>query len=435
MSFNLIDAAKGLFTNELVSKASSYLGESEGGISKAMVGIIPSLLGGIADKASSGDGAGTVANMARDSDNSGILGNLAGFMGGDEGGMLNKGSGMLNGLLGDSKAGMLTNLISKFSGVKSTTATSLLSMAAPALLGLLGKHAATNNLDAGGLSSFLSSQKSNISNAMPAGLDLGSVFSGFGGKAANMVSDAGHTSKHYTEEVGEKASGGMKMLLPILLLILAAAAAYYFFKDGCRKKVDATEVAATEDTSMNTVRENTETAMPSIKGKLDSVSGDFIYDMGENVSIDLPNNGGKLMVGKNSTEYKLVTFLNDKSAMLDTAKGNWFEFTNVRFKTGGSQITDASMEQLKNMAAISKAYPVAQFKIGGYTDNTGNAAANIALSQKRADAVAAMLKKLGVADAAIEKAKGYGQEWPLADNATAEGRAQNRRVAVNVKAK
>jgi K(+)-stimulated pyrophosphate-energized sodium pump len=121
--------------------------------------------------------------------------------------------------------------------------------------------------------------------------------------------------------------------------------------------------------------------------------------------------------------------------MIDTVKGNWFEFTNVRFNTGGSEITETSMDQLKNLVTISKAYPTAQFKIGGYTDNTGNAAANVTLSQKRAEAVAAMLKKLGIAGKAIESAKGYGQEWPLADNATPEGRAQNRRVAVNVKSR
>ena len=93
------------------------------------------------------------------------------------------------------------------------------------------------------------------------------------------------------------------------------------------------------------------------------------------------------------------------------------------------------MTQLKNMVAIAKGYPTAQFKLGGYTDNTGSAVGNIALSQKRADAVAATLVKLGAGAKSFMGAKGYGPEWPVADNATGEGRAQNRRVAVNVKAK
>ena len=93
------------------------------------------------------------------------------------------------------------------------------------------------------------------------------------------------------------------------------------------------------------------------------------------------------------------------------------------------------MQQLKNMVAITKGFPTAQFKTGGYTDNTGSEATNITLSQKRADAVEAILKKLGAAPNSLTGAKGYGPAWPIADNATAEGRAQNRRVALNVKAK
>ncbi len=438
MSFNLIDAAKGLFTNDLVGKASAYLGESENTVVKAIGGIIPSLLGGVADKAtSSHDGAVAVTNLAKESDSAGFLGNLGGFFDNDGGGMLSKGAGLLSNLFGQGKTDMLSTVISQFSGAKSSSITSLLSMAAPAILGMLGKHANTNNLSADGLASMLSSQKDNIAGALPPGLNLSSLFSGFGAsKAAEHVSHAATTAhaatQHYTEE--EKSGGGMKLLFPIILLALLGAAAWYFFKDGCRgpKDPDHTEATHTDTPSADgTTGHTASMAM----GKLDSLSGDFIYDAGESVTLNLPNNGGSLTVGKNTTEYRLINFLNDKNATIDTVKGNWFEFTNVRFKTGGSEITEESLTQLRNLVTIAKAFPAAQFKIGGYTDNTGDAAKNVALSQKRADAVVAKLKELGMTSTALESAKGYGQEWPIADNATPEGRAQNRRVAVNVKAK
>lgn len=168
-------------------------------------------------------------------------------------------------------------------------------------------------------------------------------------------------------------------------------------------------------------------------GSLDS-SGNFVYNTGNRVNIDLPNNGGSLSVGENSTEAKLVRFLQSSEAV-DTVKGNWFEFTNVRFNTGKSTITEESIQQLKNMVAISKAFPQAKFKIGGYTDNTGNADFNLNLSKERAAAVLQKLKELGAAGSSLTGSDGYGDQFPVASNSTDEGRAQNRRVSVNVKAK
>ncbi len=449
MSFNLIDAAKGLFGGDLLGKASSYLGESENSVSKAMGGILPALLGGIADKTSATEGANMVSGLAQEHHSSGIMGNIAGFFGTDGGGLLNKGASLLGSLFGDSKAGMLTNLISGFAGIKSGSASSLMSMAAPALLGFLGKHAADNNLNAGGLASMLGDQKKNIAAALPTGLSLGGIFSGLGGEAKEMVSNITGSAKsaagaaaHHAEAATEKAGGAMKWLLPLLLLALAAAAFLYFTK-GCGKTAD-THAAAGHDTSAahsgaghagETPKAGEGTApVTAPAGKVDS-TGNFVYDEGEMVSITLPNNAGELKVGRNSTEFKLFSFLNDKNSVIDTVKGNWFEFTNVRFKTSSSELTEESMTQLKNLVAISKAYPTATFKFGGYTDNTGSAASNVALSQKRADAVAATTKKLGAAAGAIVSAKGYGPEFPIGDNATAEGKAMNRRVAVNVKSK
>jgi outer membrane protein OmpA-like peptidoglycan-associated protein len=66
-------------------------------------------------------------------------------------------------------------------------------------------------------------------------------------------------------------------------------------------------------------------------------------------------------------------------------------------------------------------------EIGGHTDNTGDAAANVALSQQRADAVRTYLIQQGVPEAMLV-AKGYGDARPIAGNDTEEGRFHNRRI-------
>ncbi len=439
MSFNLLDAAKGLFTNELVGKASSYLGESESGVAKAISGILPTVIGGLANKANSG-GSHEIAQMASEHHSSGLLGGLGNFFGNDGGGLLNKGAGIIGSLFGD-KLGGLTGLISNFAGVKSSTSSSLLSMAAPAILGLLGKHAASSNMNAGGLASFLGSQAESVKSAMPSGFNLSSVLGDWGGSAKAAVSNATGHATHYAEEAVEKTSGGLKWLLPLLLLAGAALIAWYFFKDGCNGKAGAGHDGTDTTQHMTTTGGGTDTShsggttttTTTSAGTIDS-TGNFVYNEGQIVDIKLPN-GEMLKVGSSSFEAKLVAFLNDKSQVVDTVKGNWFDFTNVRFKTGSSDITESSMTQLKNMVTIAKAYPTAQFKVGGYTDNVGAEAGNVALSKKRAEAVAAQIKKMGITAAAITGAEGYGSQHPIADNATAEGKAQNRRVSVRVKAK
>lgn len=434
MSFNLLEIVKGQFNNDLVSKAASYLGENESSVTKALSGIIPAVAGTVASKASSGAaGANEILNAAKDSHSGGIFSNLSGLLG--NGDLLNKGAGILKNLFGD-KANGIINTLAGFAGIKPSSASSLMSMAAPATMSSIGKYATENNLSADGLMSMMSSQKSSILSALPSGLSSITGLLGLGNIGATISSITGN-AKNAAETAGgfvkEKGSS-MKWLLPVLGLAVAGLLAWWFLlggKNGCNagkpadKDTTSTTITATDTTQTVT--------MPA--GSLDSVTGNFVYDLGKMITIDLPNNGGKFEVGENSTEARLVAFLNDASKTIDTVKGNWFEFTNVRFKTGGSEITDESMSQLKNMVAIARAYPSAQFKVGGYTDNTGKAESNLALSQKRADAVVAMLKKLGAAEASITGAKGYGQEWPIADNATAEGRAMNRRVAVNVKAK
>ena len=105
---------------------------------------------------------------------------------------------------------------------------------------------------------------------------------------------------------------------------------------------------------------------------------------------------------------------------------------DIYFDTGSAAITKDSNETLQAAAKAIQGAPAGiRIEAGGHTDNTGDPAANMTLSQQRADAVVARLKELGVADGVLT-AKGYGQDDPIADNSTEEGRAENRRMAFTV---
>ena len=458
MGLNLIELMNGYLTPEVLSKASTFIGENEKATTSAVGSIIPTLLGGLLHKASDEDGATAIATLLSQGKHDGsILNNVLNIFNGGEttDGIMKSGSSALSGIFGEGNISSLINLISGNSGMQTGGASKLLNLVTPILLGLIGKQTAGQGVS--GLVSLLTSQKDHIAASAPSGLasllGLGSLagiggnisnwLGGATGTVSNVVSDAtstvakgaqnvASTTKEVVESATESTGGLMKWLLPLLLIAAAILAALFFTKSCNKQPVDGTDVALTDSTVISTTA--VEPTTTTVLGKIDSLTGEWFYDNGAMTKIQLPNNAGTIEVGENSTEAKLVAFLTG-SDTIDTVKGNWFDFTNVRFKTGSSETTPESAAQLKNLVLIAKAFPTAQFKIGGYTDNTGDAAKNVALSQKRADAVAAQVVKLGAAKTAIVGAKGYGQEWPLADNATAEGRAQNRRVSVNVKAK
>jgi outer membrane protein OmpA-like peptidoglycan-associated protein len=82
---------------------------------------------------------------------------------------------------------------------------------------------------------------------------------------------------------------------------------------------------------------------------------------------------------------------------------------------------------LDDVARVLNAHPEISIVIEGHTDDTGNAQRNREVSQARAEAVRDYLIKKGVAPRRLQ-AKGYGPDRPIAPNATAPGRAKNRRV-------
>ena len=109
----------------------------------------------------------------------------------------------------------------------------------------------------------------------------------------------------------------------------------------------------------------------------------------------------------------------------------WFDFDRLVFDTGSATLRPESQEQLNNIAAILTAYPNVRMKVGGYTDNVGGADRNLQLSRGRANTVVAELVRRGISPGRLG-AEGYGEQYPVADNSTEQGRAQNRRVSMRV---
>jgi len=101
----------------------------------------------------------------------------------------------------------------------------------------------------------------------------------------------------------------------------------------------------------------------------------------------------------------------------------------VYFDTDKATLKPESSEALDKVAASLKDFPDVKIQVAGHTDNTGSATHNMKLSEARAKAVMDYLIAKGV-NPSMLSAKGYGKNEPVADNKTAEGRAQNRRVGL-----
>lgn len=413
MSLNIIDLIKGQLGPALVSQAASQYGESESGISKAIGGLLPAVVGGLANHADNP----TVLDAITGASNNGFLGNLLGT---SNHSVI---SSLLSSIFGD-KVGSIVNAIASFAGINNSTSSSLLNMVTGATLGSVGKYAADNNLDRSGISSLLRDQKGIVSTLLPAGLSLASLGLGnfFGTDAPKVETERVKVTTHTDPKIDvtragnthvevEKSNGSIwKWLIPLLLLLGAG----YFLMTKFKKPAENTTTTTTD--TVNAVKD---TVAKTTKKEL----------------IDIDLNGTKLKGYPNGLEASMIAFMKSegyKNAADDAAlKDKWYNFDNVNFKIDSStELEPGSEGQIQNLAAILKAWPEAKIKIGGYTDKTGNEAHNKELSQKRADFIKAELGKLGVG-AQVIGAEGYGSQFATVPaTASNDERAVDRKMAV-----
>ncbi len=232
---------------------------------------------------------------------------------------------------------------------------------------------------------------------------------------ANITSDVADS----TRTAITRQPGGSKWLLPLIIIIAVIALLWYFSR------------------SCNTTRENNTVATDTgATTKVDTAATPPTpaATTTQSIKVKLPN-GKELNANKGGIEDQLVAFLSSdwKSLSDDSLKNKWFDFDNLNFNTGKATLLPESEKQLDNIAEILKAFPDAKIKIGGYTDATGNAAANKKLSQDRANAAKTGLEKRGTGKQVVS-AEGYGSQYAkYPASATEEEKAADRHVSISVR--
>ncbi|MGC3943593.1 MAG: OmpA family protein [Chryseolinea sp.] len=108
-----------------------------------------------------------------------------------------------------------------------------------------------------------------------------------------------------------------------------------------------------------------------------------------------------------------------------------FAMRGIQFETAKATLKPSSYPMLDEIVSIMAEYTDYNLRMGGHTDSNGSNATNLKLSQARVDAVKVYLTRKGVDGSRIE-ATGYGEEQPVATNKTSAGRAQNRRVTLEL---
>lgn len=259
---NIMDMVKGAVSDQIMGQIGGMIGiDDRKKTSSVMDTAMGSILGGLIKKSSSPEGTKQVYDMASNADG-GIMDKLGDILGGGQPmeQAQKTGSGMLDGIFGgSSQSNGIVETIAKYLGLDKSLIGKLLTLAAPMLLGAIGKHIKNAGMDAVGLGGLLGEQKKHVSAALPSGLTqnlgFGNLLSGqsnLGQSAVDAASGVASSAKNAAAGAANQtaAAGGglMKLLLPLLMIAALGYAAYVFFGGAANDAVKNAGKAINEGT-------------------------------------------------------------------------------------------------------------------------------------------------------------------------------------------
>ncbi len=214
MAASLLDSLTGLITPDVATKAASMLGESDTSIRKGMGAALPVVLSGLANRAGDTGFSSSLFDLVRSPANDGaVLNDVGSLLGsGASSPMTGLGSKLL-GLLFGGNTGSLGNTLAGYAGVKNTTGSTLINLAAPLVLAMLGKRTRSEGLNASSLASLLLGQKDSYAAALPG--PLGNLSS----YLATPTREREVREAYAAPPVPEQRSSIWRWLIPLLIAL------------------------------------------------------------------------------------------------------------------------------------------------------------------------------------------------------------------------
>jgi outer membrane protein OmpA-like peptidoglycan-associated protein len=420
---NLIAQLTNDLRGDTLRGLASTLGETPARTETALGAAVPAIVAALASKGSTAAGASELLDVIRRtkldgrqySDTTNALTAANGVSG-----LMNAGKSALDAVLGGRTASV-TDWLTSYAGINRSSAASLLTIALPLVIGRITQFMGQSGLTAGSLQNVLADQRAFLQD-VPEGLRATLGVGDAGGadvvgtydrvRAAPPVEARAVATAPAravgTYQVEPRGGGWWKWALPLLLLALIPLLLLW-------------RRPAPRDVAVQTPAVRPEVATSGTPAPTRAVLGDLVERrLPLGVTLRIPSLG---------VENKLITFIEDANQTPD--RELWFSFDRLEFETDSALLKPSSQEQLRNVAEILRAYPNVNVKIGGYTDNVGDDAYNLKLSADRANNTANEIVNLGVDRSRLES-EGYGENHPIADNATAEGRQRNRRIDIRV---
>jgi outer membrane protein OmpA-like peptidoglycan-associated protein len=368
---NVMELARGPSMGQVFARLGGWIHENPESVKRGFETAVPASIAGLAERASTPDGAQSLLSTLRRGDYPHIdedeLERTAADQLATES-IARSGEGFLRRLFG-SKESVIVDGLAASSGVSRSSASKVLGLASQLVLGFVGREAVTRNMDASGLRGFLASLRSQATSAMP-------------GPLANLFSSPAPMQGPAITPVRQPSTVGTWILAGVVAL--GAIGLLKWRRHSHEQAARTSAMEASQTSSEGLAKPVLLRAGPGVAALSQALDG----------SESLP---ARFVLG------------------------------DLTFRADSAEIEPASAGVLDDVARVLSTHPTSRIRVEGHSDNTGTIQKSRRLSQERAESARAYLLGKGIGGDRVTSA-GFGPDSPIASNATAEGRAENRRT-------